>query len=66
MHCMVLTSSESDQNSSTQKEISKLPLKYMTGYFCRSVYNRCQRIDTPIIDSPIIDTIIIDTPIIDV
>ena len=38
MHCMALTSSESDQYSSTQKEMSKLPLKYMTGYFCRSVY----------------------------
>ena len=35
---MVLTSSESDQYSSAQKEMSKLPLKYMTGYFCRPVY----------------------------
>ena len=37
---MILTSSESDQYSSAQKEISnfKVPLKYMTGYFCRSVY----------------------------
>ena len=33
-----LTSSESDQYSSAPKEISKLPLMYMTGYFCRSVY----------------------------
>ena len=32
MHCMVLTSFESDQYFSTQKKISKLPLKYMTGY----------------------------------
>ena len=32
-----LTSSESDQYSSTPKEISKFPLMYMTGYFCRSV-----------------------------
>ena len=37
---MVLTSSEADQYSSTPKEISKLPLMYMTGYFCRSVYIR--------------------------
>ena len=35
---MVLTSSESDQYSSAQKEISKLPFKYIMGYFCRSVY----------------------------
>ena len=35
---IVLTSSESDQYSSAQKEISKFPLMYMTGYFCRSVY----------------------------
>ena len=34
----VLTSSESDQYSSAPKEISKFPLMYMTGYFCRSVY----------------------------
>ena len=33
-----LTSSESDQYSSTPKEISKFPLMYMTGYFCMSVY----------------------------
>ena len=33
-----LTSSESDQYSSTPKKISKFPLTYMTGYFCRSVY----------------------------
>ena len=33
-----LTSSESDQYSITPKEISKFPLMYMTGYFCRSVY----------------------------
>ena len=36
---IVLTSSESDQYSSVPKEISKFPLMYMTGYFCRSVYN---------------------------
>ena len=35
---IVLTSSESDQYSSTPKEISKFPLIYMTSYFCRSVY----------------------------
>ena len=35
---IVLTSSESDQYSSAPKEISKFPLLYMTGYFCRSVY----------------------------
>ena len=35
---IVLTSSESDQYSSAPKEISKFPLMYMTGYFCRSVY----------------------------
>ena len=35
---IVLTSSESDQYSSASKEISKFPLMYMTGYFCRSVY----------------------------
>ena len=35
---IVLTSSESDQYSSAPKEISKYPLMYMTGYFCRSVY----------------------------
>ena len=35
---MVLTSSESDQYSSAPKEISKLQLMYMTGYFSRSVY----------------------------
>ena len=36
---IVLTSSESGQYSSAPKEISKFPLMYMTGYFCRSVYN---------------------------
>ena len=35
---IVLTSSESIQYSSAPKEISKFPLMYMTGYFCRSVY----------------------------
>ena len=35
---IILTSSESDQYSSAPKEISKFPLMYMTGYFCRSVY----------------------------
>ena len=35
---IVLTSSESDQYSSAPKEISKFPLMYMTGNFCRSVY----------------------------
>ena len=35
---IVLTSSESDQYSNATKEISKFPLIYMTGYFCRSVY----------------------------
>ena len=35
---IVFTSSESDQYSSEPKEISKFPLMYMTGYFCRSVY----------------------------
>ena len=35
---IVLTSSESDQHSSAPKEISKFPLVYMAGYFCRSVY----------------------------
>ena len=35
---IVLTSSESDQYSSASKDISKFPLMYMTGYFCRSVY----------------------------
>ena len=35
---IVLTSPESDQYSSALKEISKFPLMYMTGYFCRSVY----------------------------
>ena len=35
---MILTLSESDQYSSVKMEISKLPLKYMMGYFCRSVY----------------------------
>ena len=35
---IVLTSSISDQYSSTPKDISKFPLMYMTGYFCRSVY----------------------------
>ena len=34
----VLNLSESDQYPSTPKEISKFPLMYMTGYFCRSVY----------------------------
>ena len=33
-----INSSESDQYSSTPKEISKFPSMYMTGYFCRSVY----------------------------
>ena len=37
---IVLTSSESDQYSSAPKEISKFPLMYMTGYFCRSVYKQ--------------------------
>ena len=36
---IVLTLSESDQYSSAPKEISKFPLMYMTGYFCRSVYH---------------------------
>ena len=42
---IVLTSSESDQYSSAPKEISKFPLMYMTGYFCRPVYYTayCQR-----------------------
>ena len=35
---IVFTSFESDQYSSAPKEISKFPLMYMTGYFCRSVY----------------------------
>ena len=35
---IVLNSSESNQYSSAPKEISKFPLMYMTGYFCRSVY----------------------------
>ena len=35
---IVLTLCESDQYSSAPKEISKFPLMYMTGYFCRSVY----------------------------
>ena len=35
---IVLTSSKSDQYSSAPKEISKFPLMYMKGYFCRSVY----------------------------
>ena len=35
---IVLISSESDQYSSAPKEISRFPLMYMTGYFCRSVY----------------------------
>ena len=35
---MASTSSESDQYSSAPKEISKLPLMYMTGYFSKSVY----------------------------
>ena len=35
---MVLTSSDSDHYSSTPKEMSKIPLMYMMGYFCRSVY----------------------------
>ena len=35
---IVLTSSESDQYSSAPKDLSKFPLMYMTGYFCRSVY----------------------------
>ena len=39
---IALTSSESDQYSSAQKEISKFPLMYMTGYFCRSVYDEFQ------------------------
>ena len=38
MHEIVLSSSKSDQYSSAPKEISKFPLMYMTGYFCRSVY----------------------------
>ena len=38
---MISTLSESDQYSSAPKEISKLPLVYMTGYFCRSVYIYC-------------------------
>ena len=42
---IVLTSSESDQYSSAPKEISKFPLMYMTGYFCRSVYIRKQNDD---------------------
>ena len=37
---IVLTSSESDRYSSAPKEISKLSLTHMTGYFCRSVYWR--------------------------
>ena len=40
----VLTSSESDQYSSSPKEISKFPLMYMTGYFCRSVYINIDKI----------------------
>ena len=35
---IVLTSSESDQYSSAPNKISKFPLMYMTGYFCRSVF----------------------------
>ena len=35
---IVLNSPESDQYSSASKEISKFPLMYITGYFCRSVY----------------------------
>ena len=35
---IVLNSPESDQYSSAPKEITKFPLMYMTGYFCRSVY----------------------------
>ena len=35
---IILTSPESDQYSSAPTEISKFPLMYMTGYFCRSVY----------------------------
>ena len=35
---IVVTSPESDQYLSVPKEISKFPLMYMTGYFCRSVY----------------------------
>ena len=35
---IVFTSFESDQYSSAPKEISKFPLMYMPGYFCRSVY----------------------------
>ena len=30
--------SESNKYKGIQNEKSKLPLKYMTGYFCRSVY----------------------------
>ena len=37
---IVLTSTESDQYSSEPKEITKFPLMYMTGYFCRSVYDK--------------------------
>ena len=36
---IVLTSPESDPYPSAPTEISKFPLMYMTGYFCRSVYN---------------------------
>ena len=35
---MLIISSESDQYKGVQNEKSKLPLKYMTDYFCRSVY----------------------------
>ena len=48
---IVLTSSESDQYSSPPKDISKFPLMYMTGYFCRSVY-----IYEPIRTDNILDT----------
>ena len=36
---MILTSSESDQYTSTPNEISKLPSMYMTAYFYRPVCN---------------------------
>ena len=32
---MLIISSESDRYKGVQKEKLKLPLKYMTGYFCR-------------------------------
>ena len=35
---VLIISLEFDQYLSVQKEKSKLPLKYMAGYFCRSVY----------------------------